>query len=120
MPANNPTKVMSGARFTPGPYYVGPESPDRYNEPYTEIRFDRQYSDGGKPTTYILARVIYPRTHPDTVGTLERQANAHLIAAAPDMYEALILLAGALIEHAPAEQAVIQQAQAVIARAEGR
>lgn len=47
------------------------------------------------------------------------EANARLIAAAPEMYEALIVLTGALAVHAPHLQISIRIGEAAIAKAEG-
>lgn len=49
-----------------------------------------------------------------------RTANARLISASPEMYEALIVLTGALVEHAPHAQISIRTGQAALAKAEGR
>lgn len=62
---------MSEAKFTPGPWHVGPVDDTRVEDSY-----------GNE-----VAQIDGDYNHPDTWPIME--ANAHLIAAAPDLYEAL-------------------------------
>ncbi|MCD9005178.1 hypothetical protein LDO31_02815 [Luteimonas sp. XNQY3] len=50
---------------------------------------DVEYVEGAGKTTYRLGEVTYPTTTGATVGAAERAANARLIAAAPELLEAL-------------------------------
>lgn len=73
-------------KFTRGPWRVGIEW--GHINPRIEILKDVSYVEGVEPTTYHIGDVGFPTSGPNTVGAIERKANAHLIAAAPEMYEA--------------------------------
>ena len=82
---------------TPGPWHV------KRNRVTTAIRDAKGH--------YIVDRVVK-----------DRDANAHLIAAAPELLEALRAIV-AVIDHAPDRECaagVLEQARAAIAKAEGR
>ena len=66
------------AKFTPGPWEVGPEA----GSGYVELPSDCQLAIRGGEDQLILACVIS-----DCVA--EHEANANLIAAAPEMYAEL-------------------------------
>ena len=98
--------------FTPGPWHVS-ELDGRTVGPVRVLR-----ADGDVPQLQAVARVM------DRTG--EWQANARLIAAAPELLQALrdlvddyeaILGDGLTAETAPAE---LRTARAAIAKAEGR
>lgn len=67
------------AGFTPGPWFVHPEA-------WGAVGFRRMISSRAKPNRTNLAHVA--ALYSDTKGK-ESDANAHLIAAAPALYEAL-------------------------------
>ena len=78
---------------TPGPWVVSAYQRNRWDSPSSpaiQIEAHRTYVDGMEPTRYALAEVMYPTTTGNTVGAAEREANARLIAAAPDLLAALI------------------------------
>jgi len=94
---------------TPGPWKV---------EDYTQ--------DVSRPTFYVV-----PATYYGTVAKTDNPANARLIAAAPDMLEALRGIGNLLKERpdiakaiwplmGPAEHEAFAKARAAISRAEGR
>lgn len=106
MPANNPTKVMSGARFTPGPWMA---------EPMTG-RGAWVKGESGEWAALSCGNT-------DAIA----EANARLIAAAPDMYEALIAALPYIeseLDNAAYKRGavakVVAQMNAIIAKAEGR
>jgi hypothetical protein len=57
--------------------------------PSIRIYRDVTYVEGARPTTYVIGEVTYPTTTGNTVGAAERVANAHLVAAAPELLSAL-------------------------------
>ena len=75
------------SKHTPGPWEASPwDDPERTNAPYLVQRDDRasRYTPGG--CAPIICEIVNPDGATDTT---EARANAALIAAAPDMYEAL-------------------------------
>ena len=98
------------AGFTKGPWWVSPNttgSPEvrTYREDETADNHMRNSSTGAS-----IASCIGDHTEERTRDN--RLANAHLIAAAPDMYEALEAMLG---EYAPSDQ--VKNSAAVLARA---
>jgi hypothetical protein len=81
--------MKSASVHTPAPWRVGREIGVPQLMPHVEILCDKTFVDGMPPTTYHLAEVGYPTSMPGTVGAAERMANARLIAAAPQLLEAL-------------------------------
>ena len=75
---------------TAGPWHVGDEHGAEQLRPSIRILRDVTYVEGCRPTTYVIGEVTYPTTRGDTVGAEERRANARLIAAAPELLEALL------------------------------
>jgi len=83
--------VSDHPKHTPGPWKVG-RNGQKWNSPSSPtatVEAHRTYVEGVEPTVYRVADVIYPTTQEGCVGADERKANAHLIAAAPEMLEAL-------------------------------
>ena len=81
---------MAEQKHTPGPWVVSRES-NEWNSPSAprrEIDALKACEFGGEPTRYRLACVQYPPTQSGTIGAQEREANARLIAAAPDLLAA--------------------------------
>jgi hypothetical protein len=94
---------VSGARFTPGPWLVDPMCA-QVNAP----------AKGMLP----VAQMLWPT---DERTEAETEANARLIAAAPDLYEALV----ELVQLYDVDQAIFPRpgyaaARAALAKAEGR
>lgn len=103
---------MSDTKFTPGPWYI---SVDARNCPSVRtkggyVAFAPSIANYGDPLRYM-----------DEAS--EIQANARLIAAAPDMYEALIDIARYLGNRpfkSDGEELIIYRCKATIAKAEGK
>lgn len=92
---------MSDVKFTPGPWHIGDE---KHGDFYI-------WGPDRKAFGYIAqANALGSSTNPRT----EREANARLIAAAPDLFEALKELYDD--QQGPLTEAM-QKAQAAIARA---
>ena len=116
---------------TSGPWKVSRVSHE-WNSPSSprrEIDAIVHHEFGGEPTCYRLACVHYPTTQEGTVGAEEREANARLIAAAPDLLGALKTLridANRLCDRCLGGtyeddcRTAIEIADAAIAKAEGR
>lgn len=80
---------MSEPKFTPGPWYVKPreEIKSMYGSSYTRTTIlDSQ--DGGYSPRHVIAQIAH--------GNGQEEANARLIAAAPEMYELLDRIKGML------------------------
>jgi hypothetical protein len=71
---------VSAAGFTPGPWAVMPEESDRL---YIRVRGKRLGE------RYKIANVLFPAPYKGEKE--DALANAHLIAAAPELHEALLL-----------------------------
>lgn len=106
------------ASFTPGPWFQSHrEKPDGMWS--TEV-----YDAAGET---IASLAWYPVPHDGGVRTA-REANAHLIASAPEMYAALTTVTEMLADQRdyvlgnayPEEYAAVEKARAVLAKAEGR
>jgi hypothetical protein len=105
---------VSGAKFTPGPWVVGHSDPwslenDRFGTfAWTGIK-------GKRGKVVAIAMTVGSHDKP------EYQANARLIAAAPDLVEELRkVLEWATTERAPLRDAEISSIRAALAKAEGR
>lgn len=92
----NGNQGFSGASVTgahtPGPWRISRLKSFRWNSPSTpvaEIMRDHLYEDGSVKT-WVVGEVFLS-TSDGTVGALEREANARIIAAAPEMFEALTM-----------------------------
>ncbi len=123
---------MAEQKHTPGPWVVSRES-NEWNSPTAprrEIDALKACEFGGEPTRYRLACVQYPPTQAGTMGAQEREANARLIAAAPDLLAALkealselateYPIASRLAGNWPEMVPVFERINAAIAKAEGR
>jgi len=74
------------SKHTPGPWYVEEHERQRWNSPTTPTRgVVTQAEHHGSWTVYLIGEVSYPTSAQGSVGALERLANAHLIAAAPEL-----------------------------------
>jgi hypothetical protein len=119
-------------KHTPGPWRAEDRTSFRWNSPSSPVNRVVRPIAGGS-THCEIAEVSYPTTNDGTVGAQERAANARLIAASPDMMEALRPFAN-LAEHRELcermaavlrvhERAgfivAMQQARAALAKAEG-
>ena len=120
---------MTEQKHTPGPWVVSRES-NEWNSPTAprrEIDALKACEFGGEPTRYRLACVQYPPTQAGTMGAQEREANARLIAAAPDLLTACKDALGTLM-HEPqiTDRALwplpqtLNMLQSAIAKAESR
>jgi hypothetical protein len=105
---------MGEAKFTPGPWH-----------PYFAGRNDTTVYAAGKTVAEIIAR---PE---DGDGTDQQDANTFLIAAAPELYDALKVFAAEPLSTEPGHDRArlfsfedpdekIRRARAAIAKAEGR
>lgn len=92
------------AKHTPGPW-TARKAPER-----NAYAWDVEGAQGTVPTIARMALV-------DRVSEVE--ANAHLIAAAPAMYEALTIALQIMIDKRVPYQHEIDQARAALAQAEG-
>lgn len=99
-------------KHTPGPWHdigIG-----------TRHLISPSIDDDGK---FAIASIFFPNYHPDglTAARVEQEANAALIAAAPDLLAALrAMLAAGPYGNADAYNAAVGSSFAAIARAEGR
>ena len=107
------------AKFTPGPWKAF------WSGTYYDIRVSEE--EGGEDIwTYSphFAIVIQNSLYRHTSGLEKQEANAHLIAAAPAMYEALERIAeywnGGSDSAVGAIETVMEIAEAALAKAEGR
>lgn len=109
---NHPEKILTstaGERFSPGPWEVGG-------------------LDGNGQRVVSSEHIEICTCWHHSVGSIEKEmeANAHLISAAPDMYEALrVILALDGGEwhperHAREKEEAYQRARAALAKAEGK
>jgi hypothetical protein len=78
---------MSAPAFTPGPWHVLPEEE---NKPYVRVRGTRLGE------RYKIANALSGESEMERS---EAAANAQLIAAAPDLYEAMEAICGMLASH---------------------
>lgn len=101
-------------RFTPGPWRV-----DITRREYsTAVLFDTRVTGGVR--IRCVAEVIHPAAPRNTLGAQEREANAQLIAAAPDLLEACRRLLGwAFWDQGGSAGRDAEFARAVIAKATG-
>lgn len=119
---------MTQDKHTPGPWLV--EMPQEWPfsiliEPNI-IRMDRYaYGTGNKSLEDVRSAASFPHKNREHISAkiAEQEANARLIAASPDMLEALIecrgLLAALCGPDEAVANAVIRQADAAIAKAKG-
>ncbi len=106
------------SKFTPGPWFLKP------NRKYQEILI----SCGAEPrlgyTSWDGIAVVYGSEDTPDIGFEVAEANAALIAAAPDMYEALRnMLASAIPGMNWTDeigQVILEQASAALMKAEGK
>ena len=97
---------MNTATHTPGPWKVTGEELVSVGD---QELFHRVIRDEGERWTALVE-----------IEDREGEANAHLIAAAPAMYEALTIALQIMIDKRVPYQHEIDQARAALAQAEGR
>lgn len=97
---------MSAPQFTPGPWLADPVVPNAKRAFYIVGNLD-----GNNATVDIgtVGPTLSPRA----------EANARLIAAAPELYEALDALVGFARNNATVGQAYVDDAEAALAKARG-
>lgn len=103
---------MSEASFTPGPWSIGP---DHFDEGYREIAIQAPNGAGG--LCYPAAVVLQ---FPTVIGM--QDANAALIAAAPDLYAAAQAAFDYLDNWEPGSPGIIdtiEQLRSALAKARG-
>lgn len=101
---------MSKTKFTPGPWNVDPQYIHDIQAGGVEVSRCTSYSNAGR-------EAIYPYNAPCDE---QADANAHLIAAAPDLYEALQELVDSIEPIAyPYHVSGLDNAKRVLARARG-
>lgn len=89
------------SKHTPGPWHT------QHVHPYTHIKSDKN------PMIAVVRSVL-------TDSRQEFEANAHLIAAAPEMLEALEMMLGILtVAGIAADTEAVQHLRSVIAKAKG-
>jgi len=116
------------AEHTAGPWEADNRDSGEYTSPRRAIYYQANYQKTSN-SKYHIADVLYPTSASDTVGANERDANARLIAAAPELLAALKRLKDQmtnllLICEPPARFAESfnsgqKQARTAIAKAEG-
>lgn len=96
--------MQNETKFTPGPWFTKREG---WSTVYVEARID-----GG-----MIQEVA--ACGPTDAGQDQQQANARLIAAAPDLYEALESLVDEVTNHGEADGAILDSARAALTKARG-
>lgn len=108
---------MSGPKHTPGPWRVA-APPDKVCTDYRDeggSMLDSNWARGGHAKTIVTCE------HRSWMALGEEFANAHLIAAAPDLLDAAKNLVRHLSENFRDDASVwVREANAAIAKAEGR
>jgi hypothetical protein len=107
---------MSDAKHTPGPWRV-----ESVNGPYPhDICLGYDVPGAGSP--YLLASVFDDENDPPPalVDAVQANANARLIAASPDLYEACRALLDAVRQDNRGLAEAWNKAVAALAKAEGR
>lgn len=101
---------MSETKFTPGPWVIDPET--RPSEVCTIHGMPRDERTNYQGWAYVRGELGYWDSSPD-----EEMANAHLIAAAPELYEAL----EAMLEECEDDEFAphVMDAKAALAKARG-
>ena len=85
--SRNSQEAKAKVSYTPGPWWVEPFDADRESLGTTEEWFSTIYAKTEKGNDFILADMCGTKAGSYAAGT--GVANAHLIAAAPEMLEAL-------------------------------
>jgi hypothetical protein len=98
---------MTNRQHTPGPWYVGTEFADQGRHIYAAQKVRHEDGDEWYPLIAVTD---------DDERLVDWQANARLIAAAPDLLEALQHL---MVAHGEQLDYAFQQAQEAIAKATG-
>lgn len=100
--------MSAETKWTPGPWHTCRAG---YSTVYVEARI------GGGTVQEVAA------CGPTVAGSEQQEANAHLIAAAPELYEALVKLVswmpGPLAWHFDAPIKAVERAREVLAKARG-
>lgn len=97
-------------KFTQGPWWVEPlEFDDKYDSS-NKIIYQILTNKGRYPATICIVEEHYEVAEP-----INRKADAHLIAAAPDLFKALI----GVLQVADRETIEFKMAHAAIAKAKG-
>ena len=102
---------MNNTKFTQAPWRVGGESCDLNNH----INIDA-------PNHFAMAQVVVQMEDDENINPI-LMANANLIAAAPELYEALEKFSyyfGAFVQGRPQLQIDIQKAEAALSKARGK
>lgn len=106
---------MSEAKFTKGEWFI--EKDANWNDDCWAISVKRDYDDS---VHHCFAEVTYKMEDEDSNPELE--ANAHLIASAPEMYEFIEQMRSYLIEcckDAPNKNLVLDATDNLLAKARG-
>ena len=103
---------MAETKWTPGPWEV---KPVELGVPYLRVRGTRL------GMRHKVANVLATHDHPAIREReiAETEANAHLIAAAPDLYEALETTVAALASSGSMHQKALDAAEAALSKARG-
>lgn len=106
-------------KYTPGPWFQSHRKNGNFNT-YGDAMYSTQVYTPDGETIATIHWYPKPKNESGVIGTY-RESNAHLIAAAPDLLEALDVAVTSMLDSGYNKNAVvIRKARAAIAKAEGK